>query len=85
MAIPNLILNQGQIALGVGAIYNGQFILPAPTEMAFGFISDTYSTCDSYSTGTWVVYDPKDAFQLIRNNNTYFIIDESKIKCYLNA
>lgn len=78
MPITGLILNKGWIAVSLSEPET-DFSIQPPDGQLIGTVSDTYDTCIEYVNFTKIVYNPKDAFILLRNTTKYRIIHESKI------
>lgn len=77
MAATDIILNKNQILLTQTTSALGIYIPVA--GLLFGSVDNIYDTCDRYSIGNSVLFDPKDCIQLREGTTDYYIVEEQKI------
>jgi hypothetical protein len=77
MAVPNLILNKGQILLLES--YSKQGIILTNNDYIFTNVMAINALSELYAVGDYVTFNPVDATLLIFGTDTYYLTTEDKI------
>lgn len=77
MSAPNIVLNPNQVLLTQTASLLS--IDASVTGFQFGAIALVSDVCERYEVADVVLFDPKDAKQLLFSNEVYFLTTEDKI------
>lgn len=77
MAVPNLILNKGQILLLES--YSKQGIILTNNDFIFTNVMAINELSELYAVGDYVTFNPVDATLLIFDTDTYYLTTEDKI------
>lgn len=78
MAFAFIGLCRNQVLLGAAVSPNG--ITTPSSDYSFGQVSQTWDYGGLFKEGDVVFFKTEDAIQLIISNETYFMLDEDKIK-----
>lgn len=77
MAVPNLVLNKGQILLLESSSKQG--IILTNNDYIFTNVMAINDLSELYAVGDYVTFNPVDATLLIFDNDTYYLTTEDKI------
>lgn len=72
-------LNPGYVSIYGSGSLNSIFSPERNTEIFFGIIEQTSNSSLGVNIGDSVMYDVNDAIQLYYNDNTFYILPETKI------
>lgn len=78
MAVPDLILKQGQV-MAQQTTSSSLNIKVQQGKLLFGIVVKVYSTSDATVVGDYVLIDPLTAVQIKSGTDVYYIIEEQAV------